>query len=54
MLIEDETWSLASIVIRTRDSLPARQLPVPAEAIGDVDAAGRRVRLKLRREQIAP
>lgn len=53
VLIEDETWSLASIVVRTREWLPARQLSIPADAIGDIDAAGRRVRLKLKREEIA-
>lgn len=52
VVVDDEAWSLASIVIHTQAWLPARQLAVPAAAIEDVDVRDRRVRLRLTRQEI--
>jgi hypothetical protein len=52
VLVDDQAWSVASIVIRGPEALPARQFAVPATAIKDIDAARKRVQFHLRREEI--
>lgn len=52
VVVDDEGWSLARIVIRTQEKLPARELAVPAAAIEEVDVRGRRVRLRHTRQEI--
>ena len=52
VLIEDESWSLARIVIHASEWLPARQLSVPAAALEEVDQDRRRVRLGLTCQEI--
>lgn len=52
VLIDDDAWSLATIVIQAGEWLPARQFTVPAEAIERVDTAGKRVHLHMKRRDI--
>jgi hypothetical protein len=52
VMIDDDTWLLARIVIQTREWLPVRQFVLPAAAIAQLDPEGGRVRLQLARQEI--
>jgi hypothetical protein len=52
VLIDDETWSLARLVIHTRKWLPVRELTLPAAAIAHVDPQSRRITTRLARHDM--
>ena len=52
VLFDDETWSVAHLVVDTADWLPGRKILVSPGAIEDVDPVHRTVRVRASREEV--
>ena len=52
VIVDDESWRLASIVAQTDEWPPSRELSIPAAAVEAIDTRARRIRLRLRRSDL--
>jgi sporulation protein YlmC with PRC-barrel domain len=52
ILVDDEGWSVADLVVDTKNWLPGKEVLIPPSAVKDIDWMGRQVRLRMRRKDI--
>lgn len=52
LLVDDGSWSVAELVVDTRNWLPGRNVLVSPSAVEGIDWKARQVRLRMRREEI--
>jgi len=52
LLVDDETWSVADLVVDTGDWLPGKEGLVPPSVVEDIDWNTRELRLRMRRDEI--
>ncbi len=52
ILVDDADWSVADLVVDTKNWLPGKEVLIPPSAVTDIDWRGRQVRLRMRREDI--
>lgn len=52
MLVDDRTWSIASLVVATRNWLPGKHVLVSPDLVRGVDRPDRKVQLRLTRSEL--
>jgi uncharacterized protein YrrD len=53
LVIDDESWEIADIVVDTRNWLPGgKRVLVPPTAVASIDTPGKKVRVRLTREEV--
>jgi sporulation protein YlmC with PRC-barrel domain len=52
LLVDDETWAIADMVVDTRNWLPGKKVLVPPSEVAAIDWEAREVRLRLTREAL--
>ena len=51
-MVDEESWSIAELVVDTRNWLPGKKVLVPPSAVADIDWEARRVRVRLARSEL--
>jgi uncharacterized protein YrrD len=52
LVMDDENWSIADLLVDTRNWLPGKKLMIPPAAVEDIDWKRREVRVRLRRAEV--
>jgi hypothetical protein len=53
VLVDDQGWWVADIVVQTRGLLPGSRYRVPRGAVASIDPVSRSVRLRLTRDHVS-